>query len=124
MVGMKSFTNRLHAPAVQRNKEPICEVLKEFLPSSGTVLELASGSGEHIVHFAENLPNLTWLPSDIDPKALASIEAWRQYIGSSNIHAPISFDVTCDVWALPKDTDEPVVGILAINLIHVASWET
>lgn len=119
---MGPHENRLQAPAVQKNQEPIREVLKEFLPASGTVLELASGSGEHIIHFAENLPDLTWLPSEIDPAALASIEAWRQYANFSNIHTPVTLDVTSNIWALPETTGE-LVGVLAINLIHIAPWE-
>ena len=112
---------RFRAPAVGRNRDPILEVLRDVLPRSGTVLELASGSGEHIIHFAEDMPDLTWLPSDIDPEALGSIKAWRAHSGLSNIHLPISLDVTSDEWKLPDDTGD-LIGVLAINLIHIAPW--
>ena len=67
---------RRHAPATQRNRDPILAVLRDALPASGLVLELASGSGEHVVHFAQALPGLDWQPSDPDAEARASIAAW------------------------------------------------
>ena len=113
---------RLHAPATQRNRDPILEVLRDALPPSGYVLELASGSGEHIVHFAECLPELKWQPSDADLEALASIEAWRQLSKLSNILPPTALDVTAEEWDLPNVASD-LVGVLAINLIHIAPWD-
>ena len=113
---------RLHAPATQRNRDPILDVLRDVLPPSGTVLELASGSGEHIIHFAECLPRLNWQPSDLDTAALASIEARRQLSKLPNLLRPIALDVTMDVWDLPNDAGD-LVGVLATNLIHIAPWE-
>tara|TARA_B100000676_G_C18057335_1_gene835367 strand:+ start:872 stop:1348 length:477 start_codon:yes stop_codon:yes gene_type:complete len=121
MVNSEPDDVRLRAPAVGRNRDPILEVLRDVLPRSGTVLELASGSGEYIIHFAEDMPDLTWLPSGIDPEALGSIKAWRAHSGLSNIHLPISPDVTSDEWKLPDYTGD-LIGVLAINLIHIAPW--
>lgn len=113
---------RLHAPATQRNRDPILDVLRDVLPKSGTVLELASGSGEHIIHFAECLPELNWQPSDLDTEALASIEAWRHLSKHPNLLPPIALDVTADVWDLPHEMGD-LVGMLAINLIHISPWD-
>lgn len=113
---------RLHAPATQRNRDPILDVLRDVLPPPGTVLELASGSGEHIIHFAECLPGLNWQPSDLDAEALASIAAWRQISKLPNLLPPIALDVTADVWDLPNDAGD-LVGVLATNLIHIAPWD-
>src|SRR5690606_34658585 len=74
-----------HAPATERNREPIREVLARVLPATGTVLEIASGSGEHAVAFARAFPALTWQPSDTSPAALASISAWRAEAGLPNL---------------------------------------
>ena len=74
---------RRSAPAAQRNRGPITQVLREWLPASGTVLEIASGSGEHVVHFAGAFPALIWQPSDVHPDALESTRAWRSRRGQS-----------------------------------------
>jgi hypothetical protein len=83
---------RKHAPATQRNRDVIASVLINVLPRDGLVLELASGSGEHAVHFASLFPGLTWQPSDPDPRALASIEAWRSRAGFANLLQPLRID--------------------------------
>jgi tRNA G46 methylase TrmB len=72
---------RREAPAVARNREPIAAVLAEELPPVGVVLEVASGTGEHAVHFARRFPQLDWQPSDSDSAALESIAAWRAHEG-------------------------------------------
>lgn len=108
-----------HAPATLRNRAAITEVLKEVLPSSGTVLELASGSGEHIVHFAQAFPDIAFVPSDHDESALSSIIAWTREAGVGNVAPPLTIDCTSsDRW--------PVAGlnaIICINMIHIAPWE-
>ena len=83
---------RRSAPAALRNREPIAEVLGDWLPRSGLVLEIASGTGEHVVHFAARFPALDWQPSDIHPGALASIAAVREETGLPNVRAPIAID--------------------------------
>jgi len=112
--------NRLSSPAAQRNRGPILEVLRRVLPSSGRVLEVASGSGEHVVFFAKALPDLVWQPSDPDPAALDSIKAWTAHAGLSNVLAPLVLDVTRARWAYSIDAVDAVV---CINMIHIAPWE-
>jgi Protein of unknown function (DUF938) len=73
------------APAVARNREPILRVLRDRLPSSALVLEIASGTGEHAVWFSRALPALTWQPTDRSPEALTSIAAWRDTMGPPNL---------------------------------------
>lgn len=109
-------TGKRHAPATQRNREAILAVLRGELPPEGTVLEVASGSGEHAVYFAAALPTLTWQPSDPDPVALASIGAWRAEAGLSNVRPAILLDATGE-W--PVDRAE---AILCINMVHISPW--
>ncbi|GAB7537653.1 DUF938 domain-containing protein [Burkholderia sp. 3C] len=109
---------RLHAPAAERNREPILAVLHEVLPAQGIVLEIASGSGQHAVHFAAALPHLAWQPTDPDPDALASIAAWSADAALPNLLAPRQLDVRADTW--PLDAADAVV---CINMIHIAPWD-
>jgi len=110
---------RRSAPAVARNREPIAEVLADWLPESGVVLEIASGSGEHALYFAERFPNLEWQPSDVHPDALASIEAWRAGGGPANVRAPVAIDAAAPDW--PIDHAD---AILSINMVHISPWES
>ena len=110
-------SDRLHAPATLRNREAILAVLREALPSSGLVLEVASGSGEHAAYFAAALPGLDWQPSDPDPAALASIEAWRSEAQLPNLHPPIMLDAAA-AWPVSKAD-----AILCINMTHISPWE-
>jgi SAM-dependent methyltransferase len=106
-----------HAPAALRNREPIREVLARVLPATGTVLEIASGSGEHAVAFATAFPALTWQPSDPDPTARASIAAHRAEAGLSNLAAPLELDVMAP-WPIARAD-----AIVCINMIHISPWE-
>lgn len=106
-----------HAPATARNRDPILAVLREVLPPTGVVLEIAAGSGEHAIHFAAALPALTWLPSDVDPGALASIAAWRAEAGLPNLMSPLALDVTAGAWRVTT-----VAAVFSANLIHIAPW--
>lgn len=106
---------RRHAPATQRNRDAILAVLRGALPTAGLVLEVASGSGEHVLHFAGALPGLTFQPSDPDPGALASIAAWTA--DRANILPPVQLDATGD-WPIAAAD-----AILCINMIHVAPWD-
>jgi len=108
---------RKHAPATQRNRDVIASVLRDRLPRSGLVLELASGSGEHAIHFASLFPQLTWQPSDPDPQALASIESWRNHAGLANVLPPLQIDATSPEWPV-KAAD----AVLCINMIHISPW--
>lgn len=107
-----------HAPAAERNKDPIRDVLARVLPDTGTVLTIAEGSGQHAVHFARSFSHLQWQPSDRDPTALASIVAWRDEAGLPNLLAPIALDVTSATWPV-----EEADAITCINMIHIAPWE-
>jgi SAM-dependent methyltransferase len=109
---------KLSSPAAQRNREPIAAVLADWLPESGLILEVASGSGEHAVHFAQDFPHLEWQPSDPDPQALLSIEAWRTDSGLVNLRDPVILDATADIW--PVDAAE---AVLNINMVHISPWE-
>jgi len=108
---------RLFAPATQRNRDAILAVLREALPPAGLVLEVASGSGEHVVHFARALPGLTFQPSDPSPEALSSIAAWVAGSGLANIRQPLLLDAAAAQWPLAvADT------LVCINMIHIAPW--
>ncbi|MCJ2035671.1 DUF938 domain-containing protein [Methylobacterium sp. J-068] len=107
----------LTAPAVARNRAAILAVLRENLPASGTVLEVASGSGEHAVHFASALTELTWRPSDPEPAHRRSIEAHRAAAGLTNVLPPLDLDVTAPTWPIDRAD-----AILCINMIHIAPW--
>ena len=96
----------LTAPAAERNKGPILTVLKGVLPASGLVLEIASGTGQHVVHFAQGMPHLTWQPSDPDPEQRASIRAWIAQTGLSNVHDALDLDVCRFPW--PIETADTV----------------
>ncbi len=115
---------RLSAPAVARNREPIFKVLLDFLPKSGTVLEIASGTGEHATFLATKMPHLGWLPSDVEGDHLTSIEGWRQKAGGKNLLSPIKLDVIDSCWPVENYApDPPIKAVLAINLLHIAPWE-
>lgn len=109
---------RRYAPSVARNKDAIAAVLARYLPSSGLVLEIASGSGEHAVHFASSFPALVFQPTDPSEEALASIAAWRQETALPNMRAPLALDVTAASWPI-KHAD----AVTCINMIHIAPWE-
>lgn len=109
--------DRRFAPAVARNVAPIIAVLEQWLPPHGSVLELASGTGEHVVAFAQRFPSLDWKPSDPNPDALASISAWREAHSLDNVAMPISLDARDRQWPL-----ERADAIVAINMIHISPW--
>ena len=105
------------APAAARNREPIAAVLRSVLPADGRVLEVASGTGEHAVHFASLWPDLRWQPSDPDPAALASIRAWRADAGLQNLAEPVRLDAAAADW--PVDSAD---AVLCINMVHISPW--
>src|SRR5690242_21965328 len=93
------------APAALRNRDPIADLLHEWLPPAGLVLEIASGSGEHVIHFAERFPTLEWQPSDVHPDALASIAAWRGEAQLPTMRAPVALDAAAS--GRPRDRADP-----------------
>ncbi len=130
---------RQFAPATQRNRDPILAVLQRVLPPGQTVLEIASGTGEHAVYFAAHLRDRPWIPSDPQPEAIASIAAWQALEPIPNLAAPLRLDVRQGPWpleaqALPEllpdlfpqlDAPLPSLGaIVCINMIHISPWES
>ena len=108
-------------PATNRNREAILDVLKEALPAQGTVLEIASGSGQHITFFAEHLPHLAWQPSDPDAEARASIDAWRESLDvNQQVHPALAIDASVDIWSVAHIKD--LSAIMSVNMIHITPW--
>ena len=108
---------RIHAPAAARNRDAILAALRPLLPASGLVLELASGSGEHVVHFAAARPGLVFQPSDPDAARRASIDAWVAEAGLGNVRPALALDATATEWEV---THAEVV--FCANMIHIAPW--
>jgi hypothetical protein len=108
---------RRSAPAALRNREAIAEVLRQWLPRSGLVLEIASGSGEHAIYFAECFPDLEWQPSDVHPDALSSIAAWRAEAGRTNVRPPLILDASSPDWPIYRAD-----ALLSINMVHISPW--
>lgn len=106
------------SPAVARNTGPILDVLRAHLPARGRVLEVAAGSGEHAVAFAQALPDLQWTPSDPSAEARASIAAWAGAAALPNLSAPLVLDVL-DEATWPTET---VHAVVCINMIHISPW--
>ena len=109
---------KLSSPAAARNTAPIGDVLDDWLPGNGLVVEIASGSGEHALAFSRRFPHLSWQPSDPDPQARASIGEWRDADGPANLLAPLAIDVCNPVWPV-----ERADAVVAINMVHISPWE-
>jgi hypothetical protein len=106
---------RRQAPAAARNRAPILDVLRPHLPARGLVLEVASGSGEHTAHFAKALPHLAFQPSDPDPAARASIDAWADSL--ANVRPALTLDAAAETWPI-----ERADAVVCINMTHIAPW--
>lgn len=109
---------RLFAPSAQRNRDPILAVLREVLPATGLALEIASGSGEHAVHFAAALPALSFQPSDPNAEARASIDAWARELALQNLLPALSLDASTPGWPLARAD-----AVICINMIHISPWQ-
>jgi hypothetical protein len=105
-----------HAPATERNRDVIAETLARVLPAEGLVLEVASGTGEHAVHFARCFPGLIWQPSDPDPIAIASINAWRADTKLVNVRPAMQLDASAD-WPISHAD-----AVICINMTHISPW--
>ena len=105
-----------YAPATERNRDVIAETLAHLLPTEGLVLEVASGTGEHAVHFARRFPALTWQPSDPDPIALASINAWRADSNAPNMRPAMLLDASAE-WPITQAD-----AVVCINMTHISPW--
>jgi Protein of unknown function (DUF938) len=119
---------RQYAPATQRNRESIIEILLKVLPASGTILEIASGTGEHAIFFAPSLSPRKWLPTDANPQSRASITAWAEHFPSNNLYPPLELDASTPIWTVEKGVlpellnSSPIVAIVNINMIHISPW--
>jgi hypothetical protein len=114
----KMTDHRQYAPATVRNRDFILGVLRDVLPMTGVILEIASGSGEHVVHFARNFPSLTFQPSDPGPEALLSVAAWMKDAQITNVRAPIILDASQSPWPIASAD-----GIICINMVHISPWD-
>ena len=112
------MNTRETAPSAERNKQPILEILQRVLPPAGTVLEIGSGTGQHVTHFAKALPNLTFQPSEFDATRHASIAAWIAHEQLTNVRPPLAFDVAHLPWPVSQAD-----AIVCINVIHISPWE-
>jgi hypothetical protein len=108
---------RLVSPSAERNKGAIASVLKKVLPHQGVVLEISSGTGQHVVHFAREMPYLTWQPSERDEESLQSIAHWVAAEGLTNIRAPLRLDVIEQPWPVSS-----AAAVICLNMIHIAPW--
>jgi SAM-dependent methyltransferase len=116
-LGQQLDDGRWLATATERNREPILAELKRVLPDAGLVLEIASGTGQHVVYFASALARLTWQPSDADAEFRRSIEAWIVKEALANVRAPVDLDVLRRPWPIAHAD-----AVLCINMIHVSPW--
>jgi Protein of unknown function (DUF938) len=117
-MGEKMTDHRQYAPAAVRNRDFILDVLRDLLPMTGVILEIASGSGEHVVHFARNFPSLVFQPSDPEPEALLSVAAWVKAAQVTNVRAPIVLDASQSPWPIASAD-----GIICINMVHISPWD-
>ncbi len=112
-----SGDGRLWSPSAERNRQPIAGVLLQVLPKTGLVLEVGSGTGEHVVHFARVMPHLTWQPSEQDNDCLRSISAWAAAEAQANVRQPLSLNVSDAEWPIAFAD-----AIVCLNMIHIAPW--
>jgi SAM-dependent methyltransferase len=113
----EQLTDELDSPAAERNKQPILDAIRPRLPAAGTVLEIASGTGQHIVHFARALPAITWQPTEADEQLLATVTRRVRAAALANLCTPLRLDVLGSEW--PVQTADAIV---CINMIHIAPW--
>ena len=113
------MAGKLQSAAAERNRGPILAELRRLLPAHGVALEIASGTGQHAAHFAAALPGWQWQPSDLDPVARASIDAWCD--GIANVRPALALDVMEPAWpGVPASLD----AIICANLLHISPWST
>lgn len=114
-----------HSPAADRNKQPILEVLRQVLPAAGAALEIASGTGQHVVWFAAALPQWSWQPTDADPGALPGIAACARQSGLANVRPPLLLDVLAPQWpAQGAAFTQRFDAIYCANMLHISPWAT
>ena len=114
---MSSQDQKLTSPSALRNRGPIADLLRDVLPKTGNVLEIASGSGEHVIHFANLFPKLVWQPSDPSPEARASIQQWVESEALTNVLPPLDIDASGQSWPVGRAD-----AMIAINMVHISPW--
>jgi len=116
--GRNITDRRWQCPAAERNKAPILDVLRRVLPNKGSVLEVASGTGQHVMYFADALPGLAWQPSDPDPELRELITARLHGVSLDNVEVPVDLDVLSTPWPVTRAD-----AVICINMLHVAPWQ-
>jgi hypothetical protein len=106
---------RIVSPSAERNKGPIAELLMRVLPGQGDVLEVSSGTGQHVVHFAQAMPHIRWQPTEQDADCLKSIASWLERAHLLNVNPPIYLDVHEKIWPVSE-----VAAVVCLNMIHIA----
>jgi SAM-dependent methyltransferase len=112
---------RLFSPSAARNRDPILQALQSILPPQGSMLEIASGTGEHVVHFARGLPGWRFQPTEFDESSRQSTIAWIAHEGLNNVAEPVALDARADIWGVEQSA--PFDAILSLNMIHIAPWD-
>lgn len=121
--GPPAADGRLDGPAFHRNHDPIWSALSDFLSTqTGDVLEIGSGTGQHVTEFARRAAHLNWWPSDIHDLHLKSIAAWRAYSGLENLNAPQRIDLLDPDWTWTGGDARPLAAMLCINVLHISPW--
>jgi hypothetical protein len=114
-----------HSPAAERNRTPILDLLRKILPASGQALEIASGTGQHVAHFASHMPGWVWQPSDAQADGFESIGAWCAQSGVPNVREPFLLDVMATRWLYEDDEfADKFDAIFCANMLHIAPWAT
>lgn len=122
---MNMPVQKKYAPATGRNRKAILAVLKDCIPDHGTILEIASGTGQHAIYFVQQMPGLYWQPSDPDERSRNSISAWWWDVQLNNILPPLDINVQDDVWSIENvKTPQPVTSMVCINMVHISPWES
>ena len=117
--------DRQYAAATARNRKPILDILQQVLPKQGTVLEISSGTGEHVTFFASQMPHLQWQSSEPNPLSRRSIQAWIQALPAPNLLSPLALDVSQQPWPVEENPSlsATIAAIVNINMLHIAPWE-
>ncbi len=119
----KYLNDRLFFPATLRNRNSIADVLKNYIPDNGVLLEIASGSGEHAVFFQDLFPSIIWQTSDPEETHRKSIISWIDHQElSSKMPEPLALDVQKSPWPITNELSSLIKGIICINLIHISPW--
>lgn len=112
--------DRLFSPSAARNRDPVLQALQSILPPQGLALEVASGTGEHVVHFARGLPGWRFQPTEFDETSRRSVSAWIAHEGLTNVAPPVALDARADTWDV--EASAPFDAIISLNMIHIAPW--